>query len=93
MEKPCLKKGARTQQQLRTGLSLESNPQMTMDSLHQKPRFARWSIYAAAVLIVTGVLPTVAVAAVGFIVDALGTWVLALLLAAVAAFVAWALSW
>lgn len=68
-------------------------PRMTVDSLHQMPRLARWAIYAFAALTVTGVLPMAVAAGVGCLIEAFGTPFLALLLAAAAAFVAWALSW
>lgn len=65
-------------------------PRMTVDSLHQMPRLARWAIYAFAALTVTGVLPMAVAAGVGCLIEVFG---MPFLLAAAAAFVAWALSW
>ena len=66
---------------------------MTIDSLQQMPRVWRWALYALIALCITGVLPMAAVAAFGWLVEAFGAWILALLAAAAAAFVVWALSW
>ena len=66
---------------------------MTYESLLQMPLPKRVAICAFAVLTVTGLLPMAAAAVIGFAMEAFGTWLIALLVAAAAAFVAWALSW